>query len=443
MELKTETLKDKILTDFAVWQQSLNGMSGLPFNAKRKAAMEQFEKIGFPNLKTEEWRHTNVAPVLAHSFKQIFAPTKTQVTKEVVASFIPDGLKANVLVFVNGFFAKELSSVISDTKKILITTLAEARTTHAELVNTHFAKHLNADSNSFILLNEAFTQDGVVLEIPENTTLNEPVYILNITETTSDNILTHPHNLIIAGKHSTVTVIENFHTIGDKLSFTNNITEIFIDELARVDYYKIQDQQEKEINIGTTQVAQQANSLFYAFTITTGASFTKNNLNSQLLGERAEAHFYGLYISANKQLIDNHTLIDHAVANCYSNEFYKGIIGNASHSVFNGRIIVRKDAQKTNAFQSNRNILLSDEATIFTKPQLEIFADDVKCTHGATIGQLDDEALFYLRARGLGEETAKSLLLKAFASDILEKIKITPLRHKLEEQITGRISFKN
>ncbi len=442
MELKTETLKEKLFTDFAVLEQSLNGKGALPFNEKRKTAMQQFSIQGFPHTKIEEWRHTNIAPVLNNSFKQLFAPSKTQVTKELVATFIPEGLKTNLLVFVNGFFSKELSSVISDNTKILISTLAETRNSQPGLVNSYFAKNLNAESNSFILLNEAFTQDGAVIQIPESVTLHEPVYILNITEAT-ENTLIHPHNLIITGKNSTATIIENYHAIGDKISFTNVVTEIFVKESARVDYYKIQAQQEKEINIGTTQAVQQANSLFNAFTISTGASFIKNNLNTIFLGERAEAHFYGLYISANKQLIDNHTLIDHAVPNCYSNEFYKGIIADASNAVFNGRIIVRKDAQKTNAFQSNRNILLSDEANIFTKPQLEIFADDVKCTHGATVGQLDDEALFYLRTRGLSENSAKSLLLRAFASDILEKIKIVPLRHKLEEQITGQIGFKN
>jgi Fe-S cluster assembly protein SufD len=443
VDLKTETLKEKLFTDFAVLQQSLNGKSALPFNEKRKAAMQQFSVQGFPNTKIEEWRHTNIAPVLNNSFKQIFAPSKTQITKERVATFIPEGLKTNLLVFVNGFFSKELSSVISDNKKILISTLAEARISHPDLVNSYFTKHLIAESNSFILLNEAFTQDGAVIQIPESVTLHEPVYILNITEASTDNTLIHPHNIIITGKNSTATIIENYHAIGDKLSFTNAVTEIFLEESAHVNYYKIQDLQENEINIGTTQVVQQANSLFNAFTISAGARFIKNNLNSIFSGERAEAHFYGLYISANKQLIDNHTLIDHAVPNCYSNEFYKGIIADNSNAVFNGRIIVRKDAQKTNAFQSNRNILLSDEANIFTKPQLEIFADDVKCTHGATVGQLDDEALFYLRARGLSENSAKSLLLRAFASDILEKIKIVPLRHKLEQQITGQIGFKN
>ena len=282
--------------------------------------------------------------------------------------------------------------------------------------------------------------DGAFIFIPEKTVIPQAIHILYLTDSVDGNVITFPRNLTIASQFSQVLIVESYHSISNQISFTNAVTEIIAEENANVDYYKIQDENNASFQINNTQIKQERNSNVSSNTITLDGALVRNNLNYLINGEGCETHLFGLYLLNGKQHVDNHTLVDHAVPHCLSNELYKGIMKDQSSGVFNGRIMVRKDAQKTNAFQSNKNILLSDNAHVTTKPQLEIFADDVKCSHGATTGQLDQEALFYLRSRGIAKDKAMALLVHAFASDVIDKVKIDKLKINLLHLISERLN---
>ncbi|MBL7127838.1 MAG: Fe-S cluster assembly protein SufD [Ignavibacteria bacterium] len=288
-------------------------------------------------------------------------------------------------------------------------------------------------------MNTAFACDSIFIYVPDGNKIKDPVIILNISDTKKPNTLLQPRNLIISGKDSSVTLIDLNYTVGNNHSLNNTVTEIFADKNSELNLYKIQSEGDKSFHIGTTQVHQEEYSKFNSATISWGGSITRNNLNSLLNGEGCECNFDGAFVLSGNQHVDNHTLVDHAVPNCQSNEFYKGILGDNSVGVFNGKIIVRKDAQKTNAYQSNKNILLTKTAAMNSKPQLEIFADDVRCSHGATTGQLNEDELFYLRTRGIDKKEARITLLFAFASEIIQKIKVEPLKNILFDMLHNKL----
>jgi Fe-S cluster assembly protein SufD len=429
-------LKEKLLSDFQLLQNNLNGESQLPFNQARKAAIEKFDFLGFPTTKNEEWKYTSILPHLKKEYFQYFKPSAINDSLEINKVLLPKSFPYPRLVFINGFYSKEWST--AKMENCIVTNLMTARKMHPDLIEKYFVS--NAESgDAFTSLNLAFAQDGAFIFLPEDFKSESAIHLLWITITEGKNILSHPRHLIIAGENSTANIIQEERVIGTSDSFTNAITELFVGANANVNLFKIQHKAENEIHVETTNIKQQHQSICNVVTVMVSGKFIRNNLNNVFKGENSESHFYGLYVAGGNEFMDNHTLIDHAVPNCFSNEFYKGIIGDEAHGVFNGKILVRKDAQKTNAFQSNRNVLLSDKAVMNSKPQLEIFADDVKCTHGATTGQLDDEAMFYLQSRGLRYENARALLLRAFASDILEKISLEPLRHQLEQYLDERL----
>jgi Fe-S cluster assembly protein SufD len=295
-------------------------------------------------------------------------------------------------------------------------------------------------TNAFTALNTAFAHDGVVIQVPANATVELPTILRFVSDARQVNVASQPRNLFIVNKNAEVKVAESFRTLGDQASFTNVVTEIVVAEDARMEYYKIQNESDMAYHIGTTQVYQKDRSHFYSATVTLDGGFIRNNLNIALDGSNCEAHMYGLYFPNGRQHIDNHTLVDHRKPNSHSNELYKGILEDRSTGVFNGKIFVRQDAQKTNAYQSCKNVVLSNDATMNTKPQLEIFADDVKCSHGTTTGKLNEEALFYLRSRGIPKVEAQSLLMYAFAEDVIKKIKIDTLREQLERRIQAKLA---
>ncbi len=323
-------------------------------------------------------------------------------------------------MLIDGKYSKKHSSIRETIKSAYIGSLQEIQNLNPGLVAQYFGKALNPTADAFTAINTAFTTDGVFIYIPKNISTEKPFHILNLI-TGKNNLLVNSRNIIIADTGSDITVIESYHNISEnnKLNLFNIVTEIFTSPNSKVYYYKIQKDDNLPSIIGTTQVNQERDSEFHSFTMTLSGEIIRNNLNSVLRGENCECIFKGVYVGDNTSLIDNHTLVDHAVPNCHSNEYYKGIVGDESHCVFNGKILVRKDAQKTNAYQSNKNILISDKATINAKPQLEIFADDVKCSHGATSGRLNADELFYLRARGIPEKSAQKLLLFAFLTDVI------------------------
>ncbi|MCR6638904.1 MAG: Fe-S cluster assembly protein SufD [Sporocytophaga sp.] len=395
----------------------------------RKDAISAFQKQGFPGRKHEEWKYTNLAPVLGRDY---LIEDTTTLNKKDIDGLLLSSMEANHLVFVNGNYNKELSSVNAE-EPIVISDLSQAGD-----INEYLTASSITLNDSLTELNTALA-NGVVITVKKGKVVNKPIIIHFVGDGRKGNIFANTRNIFILEENAQATFIENYSTIGSNAHFSNNITQIVVKKDAFATYYKIQNDAQSD-HVGTTQVYQPEKSNFAATTITLDGGIIRNNLNIRLSSEYSEASMVGLYMVKGNTHIDNHTLVDHAKANCYSNELYKGLLDDKSTGVFNGKIYVRQDAQKTNAFQSNKNILLSKDATMNTKPQLEIFADDVKCSHGATTGMMDEEPLFYLRSRGISEKKAKALLMHAFAADILEYIKLEPLKELLDQTILDRLS---
>ncbi|MES2558134.1 MAG: Fe-S cluster assembly protein SufD [Bacteroidota bacterium] len=407
------------------------------FLSLREEAFAEFEKLGFPTTKHEEWKYTNLKSITEKLFEA------TCEIKSGVNEFVKDSIfskiTANRLVFVNGSFIKELSVIIEKDNAIVIGSLAIERHTHKDTFNKHFGKYAKIEGLALNALNTALLSDGAFVFVPKGKTVEHPIVILNITDASTVNVLAQPRNLIVAEEGTSVTLVEVYDALGANAAFTNAVTEIYVGENAHVEQYKIQQQSGESYQNNFTQIFQEANTSINHVTLTLDGTMVRNNLHFYMNGENCNSLLYGLYITDSKDFVDNHTRVDHAKPNCFSDEKYKGILKDHATAVFNGKIMVHLDAQKTNAYQRNQNILLSDDATVNTKPQLEIFADDVKCTHGATIGQLDEEPMFYLRSRGIPEDAARKMLLNAFADDIAEKIKIPELVVLLEEQIDAKL----
>ncbi len=428
--------KEKILKEFTELEKKIT-FENKTFSEIRRKAKEYFENVGFPNRKMEDWRFTNIKQIVNNNFG--FPDSKQKIEKNVFKKFLIPKLKANLVVLINGQYSLEHSKIISEYKNLHIGNLGQAINNKKDLVLKYLGKYADYKADGFTALNTAMAVDGVFIHIPSNYELKEPVMILNILDSRKSKVIGQPRNLIVTEKNSKAHIIEEYYSLGENDSFSNVVTEIYADENSNIQYYKIQNEESNSYHIGTTQVFQEKNSVFTSVTVSWGGSVIRNNLNSYLNGENAECNYNGLYYITGKQHIDNHTLVDHATPNCNSNEYYKGIIDEEADGVFNGKIMVRKDAQKTNAYQMNKNILLSNDAIINSKPQLEIYADDVKCSHGATTGQIDKEQLFYLKARGIGEKEGRKLLLYAFANEIIEDIQIEEIKIYLEEKLSKKL----
>jgi len=428
------SLQEVLQNDFQAYQQQAEDNS---FSQLRKKAYAEFEKLGFPTTKHEEWKYTNLKPIAEQKFQSTCEVNLSAI--ELFKASPLSHLEANVLVFVNGTFVEQASKIIEQEASIVITTVAQARIKHAEVFTKHFGKYANIEGMAMNALNTALLSDGAFIYVPASKSIQHPVIIYHITDSTSIHSLSQPRNLFVLEKNANAQVIESYVSTGDLKSFTNVVNEVYADEQAQLELYKIQQQSGDAYHNNFTQVFQEGNTNINHVTLTLDGNWTRNNLHFYMNGENCNTLLYGLYVTDAKQFVDNHTRVDHAKPNCFSDEKYKGVLKDKSVAVFNGKIMVHLDAQKTNAYQRNQNILLSDEATVNTKPQLEIFADDVKCTHGATIGQLDEEPMFYLRSRGIPENVARKLLLNAFADDIAEKIKIPELVAIMEEQIEKKI----
>jgi Fe-S cluster assembly protein SufD len=430
--------KDWYVSQFEKLENSINGESKSELHKIRKDAIELFKEIGFPTKKVEDWKYTSVAPILNYDFTP--AVSNPKISESDLAKFKVKGLSSTLLVFINGKFNEKLSSPLHNLSKlgVKIGGLSQWIKHEPALVLEHFSKHAKLP-NGFAALNTAFTEDGAFIYIPDNITINDPIHILNLHGNSGAKVLSQPRNLVVTGKNVKVKIIETYNSISDDNVFSNVVTEVFAGENSNVEWYKIQDENLNSYQVTWLQAEQKRGSVFTIYTVTTGVSLVRNDVNTVLDDENCETHLYGLYLTEDNQHVDNHTLIDHAKPRCLSNELYKGVLDGKSYAVFNGKVFVRPDAQKTNAYQSNKNILLSKDATVDTKPQLEIFADDVKCSHGATVGQLEDEPVFYLRSRGISEEMARSLLIRAFANDVFEEIKIDEVREHLNDLIFRKL----
>ncbi len=387
----------------------------------RQRGIEAFGILGLPHPKHEEYRYTPIVKVLEKEFSQGFTTLASHLSPLDAQSFFFQGLEANRLVFINGRYSPEASNIISPESEIRIKPVSEAGT-------DALGKVASLDKDAFVALNSAYAQEGAYIEIPAKAVVGLPVVLHFQSDAREGNTTAMPRNYISIGRHAQASIVEVYNSLGDATSFVNALTEIDVADGAQLDYFKVQTESDYALQVNATEVQQAANSRFSSTTLTLGGRMVRNNLNVAQNGSGCHTDMYGLYMLHGKQHVDNHTLVDHRQPHSTSNELYKGIMDDQSTGVFNGKIYVQQAAQKTNAFQSNKNVLLTNGATIFTKPQLEIWADDVKCSHGATTGQLDEEQLFYLQSRGIDAVTARALLLFAFAADIIGHITIGPLR---------------
>jgi Fe-S cluster assembly protein SufD len=423
---------------FNSFEKNLNGQSKTALHLIRKQAIEKFNELGFPTTQDEEWKFTNVSQILKYNFIPSVLNKSNEFDKMNLQNFLFKNLQVNLIVFTNGKYSKEHSKILPQAKNIEFVEMSSESATNTELIQELLSKNAK-DYNGFTALNTAFSQNGIIIKIPDNLILDDPIHLLYLSGDPDHNLLIQPRNIFICGKNSQLKIIESFHSISENPYLFNSVSEIILEENSIVDYYKIQNELDTVFHINRMNVRLKRSSVFSSFTVSLGGEIIRNDLNSILTEENSECHLLGFYLADGNRLVDNHTLIDHAKPHCHSNEFYKGILDGKSRAVFNGKVIVRKDAQKTLAYQSNKNILMSKEAKINTKPQLEIFADDVKCSHGATVGQLDEQSLFYLLSRGIPKEKAKSMLIKAFASDVIDLIKIDLLKEQLNDQILEKL----
>lgn len=431
---------ESYFADFAALKGAAAPEAGF-LRGVRERAMDRFAEAGFPDTHKEDWRFTNVAPIARGNFR--IAASPGVLTAAQLAAHVMKGTGVR-LVFVDGSFSESLSSLESARNGaaagLTVRSLAQVLKAPSAMLEKHLAQHADAAHNPFVALNTAFIADGALIEIADGAVIEKPIHVIYVRTAGAEGTATHPRALIVAGRDSQAMVIETYASVVEETFFTNAVTEVAAGENASLEHVKVQEESEQAFHVGTVQAVQARSSRFHSYSISLGARLARHDINTVLDGEGAECTLYGLYQVNGRQHVDHHTRLDHAMPHCSSREYYRGILDGKSMGVFNGAIIVRKDAQKTDAIQSNKNLLLSQDAVINTKPELQILADDVRCTHGATIGQLNEDAIFYLRARGIGLEAARHLLTRAFANDVVTKIKFAPLRERLEGRLLARLS---
>jgi len=420
------------LSTFTRLEKALNESAPAWLSKLRHAAMGSFAELGFPTTHDEEWLYTNVAPLASLPFVPARVKLAEELRQKIERLPLAD-LGCSRLTFFNGCYVPELSQLREVPRGLRAGSLASAWRNHGALLERHLGRYANATTHAFVALNTAFFEDGAFIEVPKGAVLQKPLHILQISHGGGRETVSHPRNLILVGDTSQASIIETFFSLAEDTTFTNTVTEIVAGEGALVDYCKVQQESDEAFHYARVQVQQERSSSVATHSIQLGGALTREEVQTVLGGEGAESLLHGLYVITGRQHVDNHTIIDHAKAHCSSREIYKGVLDGKSQGVFNGKIIVRQDAQKTDSKQTNKNLVLSDNSVVNTKPELQIWADDVRCTHGATIGQLDAEALFYMQSRGIGRSEARRLLTYAFAQDIVDRIKVESLRDSLEK----------
>jgi Fe-S cluster assembly protein SufD len=404
----------------------------------KRAAFDRFADRGFPDPRHEEWKYTNVRPIATKAFADP-AASAAELGSDQVNERLFDGLDARLMVFVNGLFRADLSAPGDPAEGVVIQSLAEAIRTTPQRVQSVLSQAASDEYSSFVALNTAFMGDGVLLELAPAAVLDRPLHLLFIATADAEPVACHPRILIHAGAGSEATVIEHYVGQAESAGFTNAVTEILAEANASIRHYLLQDQSQKAYHIGSLFARQHRDSRVLSNNINLGGRLARNDVNVTLAEEGAEAVLNGLFMTQGRQHTDNHTRIHHAAPHTRSEESYRGVADGHGRGVFKGRVLVARDAQKIEAHQNSANLLLSEHAEIDTKPELEIYADDVVCSHGATVGQLEDQSLFYLRSRGIDEETARGILVFAFADEIIERLDLAPIRAQLEQRIVGRL----
>lgn len=403
----------------------------------RTEAFKNFENKGFPTKKEESWKYTSLNAILKNDFS-VFPKTENTIEFSAVKKYFLHEIDTYKVIFVDGVFSSFLSSTTHDGLDVCLMSSALTKPKYKSVIDAYFNK-IADKKESLTSLNTAFAYEGAFINIPKNKVVDKPIEIINFSTGTEAALLIQPRNLVITGENSHVQIIERHQSLNANPVLTNVVTEIFVEKRAFMDYYKIQNDNLEASLIDNTFIAQKEHSNAAVHTFSFGGNITRNNLNFYHQGERIESTLKGITIIEGKQHVDHYTLVQHATPNCESHQNYKGIFDDKSTGVFNGKIYVEKEAQKTDAFQQNNNILLSDKASINAKPQLEIFADDVKCSHGCTIGQLDDKAMFYMQSRGIPQKEAKALLMYAFSNEVIESIKIPELKSRITKIIAMKL----
>jgi len=430
-------LKEKLLSSFIAFENQTNIDSYV--HDIRSEAIKQFESIGFPNKKLENWKYTSLKNLLNTDYS-VLPEINNVLEFKNIKKYLIDDIDSYKIIFVDGKYCSHLSETTHEGMDICILSAALTQSKYELIIENYFNKIALKDG--ITSLNTAFSNEGAFIHIPKNKFVEKPIQIIHFSTGNEASLMFQPRNMIVVDENSQVQIIERHQSLSENKVFTNSVTEIYADKKSIIDYYKIQNDNLQASLIDNTYINQQRNSTFSMHTFSFGNELVRNNLNISQNDEFIETTIKGVTIIGNKQHVDHNTLIQHNKPNCNSHQDYKGIYDNKSTGVFNGKIIVNKQAQKTNAFQSNNNILLSDKATINAKPQLEIYADDVKCSHGCTVGQLDKNALFYLKSRGIPEKEATALLMYGFANNILKSVKIPEIKTRITNIIANKLGVK-
>ena len=425
---------------FNTYEESLNGLRSHPISTFRKNAFLQLQSERFPTRKDEDWKYTNVSPIIKASYQQGISE---EISPDQLNEYLFEDLDVVKIVFVNGVLEKSLSTLDDIPDGVSITSLEEALKDSAksEVINKLVQQEGGTEVNTFLPMNLAFARYGYLLETNKNAIIDKPFHFIYINTKNEDSHFIHPQMFINGSSSSQLTVIESYHTTNpEAIYFSNAANYIHVGQNAKVDHYKLQFESKSAFQINNTIVTQERDSEYSHYAVDLGGKIVRNNLSTQLLNSGTQTNYYGVYLGLDNQHIDNQTFIDHAMPHCQSNEMYKGILSDKARGVFNGKVLVRQDAQKTNAFQQSSSLVLSNTAIMDAKPQLEIYADDVKCSHGATIGQLDENSVFYLKSRGLNDEAAKNLLQKAFLGEVVTAFKIEAIKEKVLRKIDDKLS---
>jgi Fe-S cluster assembly protein SufD len=431
-------LKEKLVSSFMAFEEHIDVNSDL--HELRTLAIKNFENKGFPTKKEEAWKYTSLNSVLKNDFS-VFPKNENNIEFADVKKYFLHEIDTYKVVFIDGVFSSFLSSTTHDGIDVCLMSSALNKPKYKMVIDNYFNKIANLDE-SLTSLNTAFANEGAYINIPKSKVVDKPIEIMYFSTGSEAALLVQPRNLVVVGENSYVQIIERHQSLNENPVLTNSVTEIFAQKRAIVDYYKIQNDNLEANLIDNTYVSQKQETNVSINTFSFGGNLTRNNLNFYHFGERIVSNLNGITIIGDKQHVDHYTLVQHSKPNCESHQDYKGIFSDRSTGVFNGKIYVEKEAQKTNAFQKSNNILLSDKATINAKPQLEIFADDVKCSHGCTIGQLDETAMFYMQQRGIPKKEAKALLMYAFSNAVIESIKIPELKQRITKIIATKLGVK-
>ncbi|MCI2229409.1 Fe-S cluster assembly protein SufD [Polaribacter sp. MSW13] len=427
-------LKEKLISSYVAFENGIDINSNI--HEIRSKAFQNFEALGFPTKKLEAWKYTSLNSVLKEDYS-IFPNKANSVEMADVKQYFIHDIDTYKIIFIDGKYSSFLSETTHDTIDVCLMSAAFTKPKYKAVIENYFNKVAKQDN--LTSLNTAFATEGAYINIPKNIEVQKPIQIINFTTGSEAATMLQPRNLIVVGENSHVQIIERHQSLTNNPVLTNSVTEIFADKRAFVDYYKIQNDKKTASLVDNSFIEQKSNSVVSVHTFSFGGNITRNNLNFYQKGEYIDSILKGVTIIEGKQHVDHCTLVHHIEPNCESHQDYKGIYDDRSTAVFNGKVIVNKEAQKTNAYQQNNNVLLSDKATINAKPQLEIFADDVKCSHGCTIGQLDDEALFYMQQRGIPKKEGKALLMYAFANTVLESVKIPEVKQRITKLIAKKL----